>query len=162
VPGELTPEQKKEVERLKEIDRKVRQHEMAHVTAAAGVSVTGAQFQYQRGPDGQMYAVAGEVRIDTSEVPNDPEATAEKMQKVERAALAPQDPSPQDERVAAEARAREMKARLEMMMSRQGEQAGAETSAEAARQSGMRPLQLYRKNSQSIPSSAGLLFNLIA
>lgn len=110
MPGELTEEEKIKVEQLKEIDRKVREHEMAHIVAAGRYALGGASFKYQRGPDGIMYAVGGEVKLDTSEVPDDPEATIEKARTVERAALAPADPSPQDRNVAAQARAMRMRA----------------------------------------------------
>ena len=119
--GELSEKEKEELKKLKETDRKVKQHEMAHIMAAQGLAVTPAQFQYKRGPDGQLYAVAGEVRIDTSEVPNDPEATIEKAKKIQRCALAPQDPSPQDRQVAAKARQMENKARIELMKKKQKE-----------------------------------------
>ncbi len=119
--GELSEKEKEELKKLKEIDRKVKQHEMAHIMAAQGLAVTPAQFQYKRGPDGQLYAVAGEVKIDTSEVPNDPEATIEKAKKIQRCALAPQDPSPQDRQVAAKARQMENEARIELMKKKQEE-----------------------------------------
>lgn len=99
----LTNSELRKVEALQRIDREVRAHEMAHVAAGGRYVRSGARFQYQRGPDGQNYAVAGEVSIDTSSVPNDPAATAEKMNVVRRAALAPMNPSPQDLRVAARA-----------------------------------------------------------
>jgi hypothetical protein len=117
----LTEKERKEVKELKETDKKVRQHEQAHMMAGAGLIISGAQFEYKRGPDGQLYAVAGEVTIDTSEVPNNPEATLEKAKKIQRAALAPQDPSPQDRQVAAKARQMENKARTEIMKKRQKE-----------------------------------------
>ncbi len=119
--GELSEKEKEELKKLKETDRKVKQHEMAHIMAAQGLAVTPAQFQYKRGPDGQLYAVAGEVKIDTSEVPNDPEATIEKAKKIQRCALAPQYPSPQDRQVAAKARQMENRARIELMKKKQEE-----------------------------------------
>lgn len=113
--SQLSEEEKKEVAELKKADREIKQHEMAHLSASAGLSVSGAQFEYKRGPDGVMYAVAGEVNIDTSPVPGDPQATLAKAQKIERAALAPVDPSPQDRKVAAQARQMAAQARMEMM-----------------------------------------------
>ncbi|MCK5075035.1 MAG: hypothetical protein KAR38_01610 [Calditrichia bacterium] len=56
--GELTEEEKQEVAQLKKIDAKIRAHEMAHLAASAGISVSGARFDYKTGPDGQIYAVA--------------------------------------------------------------------------------------------------------
>jgi hypothetical protein len=101
---ELSTEASKETQKLKALDQKVRAHEAAHQAAGAGL-VGGASFTYQRGADGRMYAVGGEVSIDTSPVPGDPEATLTKMQQVQAAALAPADPSAQDRAVAAAAAA---------------------------------------------------------
>ena len=58
----------------------------------------------KRGPDGHLYAVSGEVQIDTTPIPDNPAATIAKMEIVISAALAPLEPSAQDSRVAAEAR----------------------------------------------------------
>jgi len=99
---ELTPEEQQEVEKLKKVDREVRAHERAH--RAAGGTLTGAaQYTYVKGPDGQMYAVAGEVAIDTGREAS-AAATVEKMEAIIRAALAPANPSSQDIAVAAQAR----------------------------------------------------------
>ncbi len=59
-----------------------------------------------------MYAVGGEVKIDTSPE-RTPEATVSKMQQVRRAALAPADPSGTDRAVAAEAAQAEAHTRAE-------------------------------------------------
>lgn len=87
---------------LQKADQAVKAHEMAHLAAAGGYAKGGASFSYQRGPDGQNYAVGGEVQVDTGKEAT-PEATIQKMQIVRQAALAPIDPSPQDQRVAAHA-----------------------------------------------------------
>jgi hypothetical protein len=101
--GGLSPEEEQKVEELKKIDKKVRAHEAAHI-AAGGQYVRGSvTYAYKTGPDGKQYAVGGEVSIDLSPVPGDPEATVRKMEKVEAAALAPADPSPEDRAVAAQA-----------------------------------------------------------
>ncbi|BAT71143.1 conserved hypothetical protein [Thermosulfidibacter takaii ABI70S6] len=110
------------VEELKTIDRKVRQHEMAH-KIAGGPYAGPPQFKFVRGPDGRLYAVAGEVKIDTSEE-KDPEDTIRKMEQVIRAALAPADPSPQDRKVAAEAAQKLMKARVQLIKEKQEKQQG--------------------------------------
>ena len=87
---------------LQKADQSVKAHEMAHLAAAGGYAKGGATFSYQRGPDGQNYAVGGEVQVDTGKEAT-PEATIQKMQIVRQAALAPVDPSPQDQLVAAHA-----------------------------------------------------------
>lgn len=100
-PGELSEEEKQQVAKLKQIDAKVRAHERAH--AAAGGQYAGApSYGYTRGPDGQRYAVSGEVAIDIG-AERDPEATLQKAAQVQAAALAPADPSGQDRAVAAAA-----------------------------------------------------------
>lgn len=111
-PENLTDEEQQKVEELKRRDREVRAHEQAH--KAAGGSLAGSpSFETVRGPDGKSYAVSGEVQIDTSAVPNNPEATIRKLKQVKRAALAPANPSGQDRRVAAEAEAKIQAARQE-------------------------------------------------
>ena len=105
---------------LEQRDRDVRSHEQAHAVAAGGV---GSQptFTYQVGPNGHLYAVSGEVKIDTSPVPGDPEATLRKAQQIEKAAFAPGDPSPEDRRAAVMAAAIAARARQEL--ARQQEEA---------------------------------------
>lgn len=95
----LTDEEEAEVRQLKQTDAKVRAHELAH-QAAGGQYASGPSYQYQRGPDGGLYAVAGEVSIDTSPVPGDAQATIAKANQIRAAALAPADPSAQDRSVA--------------------------------------------------------------
>lgn len=109
-PKQLSEAAQKQVDNLKDIDQKVRQHEAAHQASSGGLA-GAATFQYATGPDGKKYAVGGEVNIDTSAVPNDPEATIRKLQQVQRSALAPSDPSPQDLRVAEQANKSEAQAR---------------------------------------------------
>lgn len=102
-----------EVRQLASRDREVRQHEAGH--AAVGGQYAGApRYEYQRGPDGRLYAVAGEVSIDTSPVLNDPAATLEKAEVILRAALAVAEPSAQDRAVAARASALAAEARAEL------------------------------------------------
>lgn len=90
------------ISELKARDQEVRAHEQAH--SSVGGQYAGAPtYDYDTGPDNRQYAVAGEVRIDITPVPNDPRGTIQKMRQVRAAALAPADPSPQDLKVAAEA-----------------------------------------------------------
>lgn len=115
--GELDADQAAQVAKLKQIDRQVRQHEMAHVAAGAGVVTSGASFTYEKGPDGQNYVVAGEVGIDTSPG-RTPEETIARARRIRSAALAPADPSPQDRSVAAAATQMEVTARMELAQQR--------------------------------------------
>lgn len=111
----LTFQEQQEVRKLKGRDQEVRAHEQAHMAAGGQYIRGGATYSYQTGPDGNRYAVGGEVSIDTSPVSGDPAATIRKMETVKRAALAPANPSGQDRRVAASAESAASKARWEEM-----------------------------------------------
>lgn len=119
--GVQTPQAQQQVQKLKQADANVRQHEAAHQSAGGG-HAGAASFTYTRGPDGKSYATAGEVQVDISPE-NEPSATISKMEQVKAAALAPNDPSPQDLRVAAQADALKLKAQSELRQ--QGGTAGA-------------------------------------
>ncbi|MER2517673.1 MULTISPECIES: putative metalloprotease CJM1_0395 family protein [Candidatus Accumulibacter] len=108
----LSAEDLRLIDQLSATDRQVRTHELAHMAAGAGLA-GGATFTYQVGPDNQRYAVAGEVSIDTSPG-GDPEETIAKAQQIRAAALAPADPSSQDQKVAAMATQMASVARLEL------------------------------------------------
>ncbi len=140
-PGELTDEEQEEVVELKKRDAEVRAHENAHKAAAGQHARGGPTYEYERGPDGRRYAVGGEIRIDTSPVPDDPDATILKMRQVRRAALAPAEPSPQDRRVASEASQQESAARQEKMtQQREGRAEGGVRRSGAYTETAARPL----------------------
>lgn len=109
-----SPEVADYVSRLSSADREVRAHEAAHVAAGGSNITSGVSFSFQTGPDGKAYAVGGEVGIDISPVPGNPQATITKMMMVRAAALAPADPSPQDLAVAAAAAQIEAAARAQI------------------------------------------------
>ena len=96
-------EQDKRVQELRQRDSAVRRHEQAHLAAAGQYAIGAPSYGYVTGPDNQRYAVSGEVRLDISAIPDDPEGTIRKMEQVKRAALAPSDPSGQDYAVASQA-----------------------------------------------------------
>jgi hypothetical protein len=99
--AELAAEQAMIAE-LKQRDAEVKIHEQAH--ASVGGQLAGSpSYTFQTGPDGKKYAIGGEVQIDVSVVPDDPQATIAKMQQVKAAALAPAQPSGADRQIAAEA-----------------------------------------------------------
>ena len=110
----LSESELQEIEELKRRDAEVKAHEQAHLAAAGNLAKGAVNFDYETGPDGNRYAVGGDVSIDTSEVPGDPQATLLKAQRIRRAANAPADPSPQDRSVAAEASRMEVNARAEI------------------------------------------------
>ncbi len=147
-----------EIRELAARDREVRTHEQAHMSVG-GQYAGAVQYDYDRGPDGRLYAVGGEVGIDTSPIPGDPQATIEKMEQVRRAALAPAEPSGQDRSVAAQAGQAIAQARAELATqqpdkARQGEAAsddnteiesGEEADEGATAEAGrVRDLSLYR------------------
>lgn len=105
--------EQQELRELQARDREVRAHEQAHA-AVGGQYASAPSYTYERGPDGNQYAVGGEVQIDISEIPGDPQATVQKMQQVRAAALAPAEPSAADRRIAADASRRMLAARAEM------------------------------------------------
>lgn len=132
--SELTPEEQQQVEELKVRDAEVRAHEQQHIAAGGQYVTGGPTYTYQTGPDGQQYAIGGEVSIDVSEVSGDPQATIQKMQAVAAAAMAPAEPSGQDHKVAAAARQTEAKARAELSSQQATEMSGEgeETEEESA------------------------------
>ena len=87
------------------------------MSAGAGLITRGANFDYKTGPDGQRYAVGGDVQIDVSPE-KEPEDTIAKARRIQGAALAPADPSPQDFRVAAKAVAMASQAQMELSKQR--------------------------------------------
>lgn len=112
--GQLSAEEQAQVEKLKVRDAEVRTHEAAHLAAAGQYAQGGPKFEYQTGPDGKQYAIGGSVSIDVSPVSGDPQATIQKAQQVRAAALAPSEPSGQDQKVAAAASQMEADARLKV------------------------------------------------
>ncbi|NNU16829.1 catalase [Parvularcula sp. ZS-1/3] len=131
--GELTDGEKAVVQKLKARDREVRAHEQAH--KAVGGEYAGAiSYDYQRGPDGQNYAIGGSVPIDTSTEPT-PEETIIKMQVVIRAALAPAEPSGPDRAIAAAAQAKLAQAQADLQVKKAEER--TENAAKAGRAVGV-------------------------
>ncbi len=118
-PGsqDLSEEEALQVDEMRSRDREVRAHEQAH-KSAGGAHTGSIRLQYEVGPDGKRYAVAGSVPIDVSPVKGDPEATLRKMDVVRRAALAPASPSGADRHVAAQASRLAVRARAELAAKR--------------------------------------------
>ena len=93
-PKELSPVEELEVSRMVARDAEVRRHELAHASAG-GAHIGIAEYKYERGPDGKLYAVGGRVSIDVAPA-GSPAATIRKMDAVIRAAMAPANPSMED------------------------------------------------------------------
>ncbi len=155
---DANPEEQRQVRELQARDRDVRAHEQAHRSAAGPYAMGGASYTYQVGPDGHRYAVGGEVRIDTAPIAGDPHATLQKAQTVQRAALAPAEPSAQDRAVAAAASRMAMEAQADIVAENR-EHGQSET-----RPGNQKPLQEYHAVSQGTLASAtaGEHVNLLA
>lgn len=158
----LTPAQEQDVAKLQALDKAVRAHEQAHMAAGGGLVRGGASFSYERGPDGQSYAVGGEVSIDTSPG-STPADTIAKAQQIQSAALAPADPSSQDRAVAAaaaqmEARAREEQSRQQVATSSGNGAQGNESSTQAGRQGAA----AYGAQPQGVTGAAQTSFSAFA
>lgn len=148
-PGSPDDAQSREEQRvLRELqarDREVRAHEAAHLGAAGGLARGGASFSYQRGPDGQLYAVAGEVSIDTSPGTT-PQDTLERARRIRAAALAPATPSAQDRAVAARAAQMALEAQIDLAAERRDARHGAAPADAGHGTSAGAALALYRAN----------------
>jgi hypothetical protein len=78
---QLTEDEGRILNQLKVRGAEVPAHEAAHL-AAVGPHANGAPtFEFETGPDGRQYATRGEVSIDSSPDPGDPEATVRKAHR---------------------------------------------------------------------------------
>lgn len=128
-PNDLSEDEKRLVKDLASRDAEVKTHEAAH--QAAGGGMTGAaSYTYQRGPDGKMYAIGGEVSISTPAA-SSPEEAIKIARQVASAAMAAGDPSPQDFAVAASARMMEIKAQQELAQEEQKKLSGLKSYEDA-------------------------------
>jgi hypothetical protein len=126
-----TSQASEEVANMKRRDTEVRVHEQAHVSVGGSLVRGAANFGYATGPDGQQYAVSGEVSIDASPVPDDPQATISKMAQVARAALAPAQPSGPDRAIASAAAKMEADARGQLSQQQMAKMQGSAKSGES-------------------------------
>lgn len=150
---ELSADDQRRVDELKQRDQDVKAHEQAHMAAGGGIVQGGASYEYEKGPDGNMYAVGGEVKIDSSPE-NDPAATIRKMAQVRRAALAPMDPSSTDRSVAAKAYQMENQARVELARQQQeGGSADSQPTANEPSSNAPADPEFDPANPQSFPST---------
>ena len=127
----LSPDMRRVIQALRARDREVRAHEAAH-KSVAGEFAGAIHLEFTTGPDGQQYAVGGEVQIDTAPVAGDPEATIEKIHTIQAAALAPANPSAGDRAVAAKAAQIAIEARVEANRMRAEEGDNSEDSGRSA------------------------------
>lgn len=110
------PQVRTQINELKQIEREVIAHEMAHM-AVGGRFAGGVSYSYTQGPDGKKYITGGEVPIGTPAT-DDPEEALRNAEQVQRAALAPANPSSQDLAVAAAAAQTQAQARAEIAKQR--------------------------------------------
>ncbi|MCL6589916.1 MAG: hypothetical protein K6U80_08185 [Firmicutes bacterium] len=159
---ELTQAEQATIRKLQTRDLHVKIHEQQHLASAGPYAKGGPSYIYQTGPDGKAYAIGGEVQLDISPVPDNPEATIAKAQVIQRSALAPADPSGADRAIAAAASRMEAQARMELMKKAQTE----DNSRESGPISGMKeskqlPFQLkaYQKASEDLGFKTGRYLN---
>ena len=144
---ELTHEEQQQVQQLKQTDRSVRAHEQAHLSVGADLVRGGPSYTYQLGPDNRRYAISGEVSIDTSPG-RTPEETIPKARHIRATALAPAEPSAQDQSVAAKAVRMENSARIELAVQQR------ETAKNEISNSDQGAFRIYRKSAQNNEESA--------
>ena len=94
-PDQLSAADRAWLAKLRQRDQQVRQEEKAHA-AAAGDLAGPIQYSYQRGPDGQLYAVSGSVGIRAVVRSGDPGEIGRLAGRIATAATAPTNPSAQD------------------------------------------------------------------
>ncbi len=98
------PEVRSQIMSLQNAEDKVIAHENAH-KSVGGEFAGAASYGYTTGPDGKRYISSGEVNISVPAT-GEPEALIRALERVKQAAMAPAEPSPQDQRVAASAAAK--------------------------------------------------------
>ncbi|MGH0001964.1 putative metalloprotease CJM1_0395 family protein [Pseudovibrio ascidiaceicola] len=153
--GQLSDGEQEQVQELKTRDTEVRAHEQAH--AAAGGAYAGApSYTETRGPDGHSYAIGGEVSIDSAPISGDPEASIAKLNTVIAAALAPAQPSGQDQAVAAQAQTNLAQAYTELREKNLG---GSEEEQEASEVSGLQSLLQVQEYPETASDPSALLLN---
>ncbi|MCC6932301.1 MAG: catalase [Deltaproteobacteria bacterium] len=156
----LSGENLDQMKKLKDRDREVRSHEQAHLSALGQYSKGGASFEFQTGPDGQRYAVGGEVSVDLAKE-DKPEATVAKMAVIKKAAMAPQNPSSQDRQVAAQATRMEAEARSEMSkeQAKEIDSATQENSrSDAVSSKNQNLIKNYSPENSSVPVASSVNF----
>ena len=131
--SELSSSEQQQLSQLRQTDSKVRAHEAAHIAAGGAAVSGGASYTYQKGPDGQLYAVGGEVPISSAGA-STPEAKIAIAKQMQAGALAPASPSPQDLKVASSAAQMEAQARQELAQEKSEEQKEKEINTYSSNQ----------------------------
>lgn len=101
-PNDLDDGDKELVQRLRARDIEVRMHEQSHATAAGKYAAGPPSYNYQRGPDGKMYAIGGSLAVDVGQEASAAENNS-KSAILRAAAMGVAEPSAADAMVAAQA-----------------------------------------------------------
>lgn len=83
---ETDEEDEEEIAELEEQDEEVKAKQ-AKQLSAVGQYATGVSYEYEVGPDGEIYAVDGHVSVDTSSIEGNPEATLLKARALQAAMM---------------------------------------------------------------------------
>lgn len=101
---------------LEQTELQIRRHVAAH-NAVSPQYVSAPSYSYSPAIDGTRYITSGDVSFETSAIANEPQQTLSKAQLIQRAALAPNDPTPSDFSASQRAQQLAYSARLEMQTS---------------------------------------------
>ncbi len=77
-------EEQKEIEKIRKNSRNVKLRELVYRAVVGNYVRNTVSFEYETGPDGIKYAVAGHTTIDTRPIINNPEATIRKAQAIKK------------------------------------------------------------------------------
>lgn len=150
---ELSEEEKEQIRELQERDAEVRAHEQKHIAAAGAYTRGGPVYEYQTGPDGRMYAIGGEVELDTS-MPKDPDAALAKARTLRSSATATGEPSSADLSIASYANQMEADARAEKAQKTEEQPQKRDSNSSSS------PLEAYKKAIQE--DTVGIYINFSA
>ncbi|MBU0721434.1 hypothetical protein KJ877_08830 [bacterium] len=148
--SELSQDEERLLKELQSRDSQVRAHEAAH--KSGGASTGAASYTYQKGPDGRMYAIGGEVSV-SMKSGSTPQETISNAQAVIASAMAPANPSPQDYAVASSARVMMMKAQQQARKELQDEMSGKEIYKNEVDKNSN---EMSKKEDASIKGSSGV------
>ncbi len=126
-PNGKSEEENRALQKLKNRDQEVRQHEAQHSRNLETIPIGGPQYTYTIGPDGKVYATGGQVIVATG-TSSDPETALRKARALKSTALSTGEPSSTD--MAAAVSAREMEMEAIIKMARENNNSGNEKDEE--------------------------------
>ena len=110
---ETDEEDEEEIAELEEQDEEVKT-EQSKQLSAVGQYATGVVYEYEVGPDGEIYAVDGHVSVDTSSIEGDPKASIQKARALKAAMMSGSEFSSSEAAVVQEASQMEAEAMAEI------------------------------------------------